>query len=188
MHSTFSSTTQLRNIQTLCLLKSQSMSHQVHWACLRKMANRRFCLQEASMATLDTLSENGFWKLHSHSNGFYMRGRRRRAGWNLPALICCTNSLEVISLRLLEQRHRHKIRDFLGAGGSQRERGWLSAAIWYKPSEYGHSSSFNHCSDGRHFLKKAGKPMLTSTTQNSWVCILGPKSLSCKIFPYSALQ
>lgn len=189
MHSTSSSTTQLRNIRHLCLLESQSMNHQVHWACLRKMAKRKVLLARSQHGYSRYTQQKQLLKA-TQSYQWILHGRETRwagAGWNLPSLIFCAKSLEVISLRLLEQRHRHKIRDFLGAGGSQHVHRWLSAAIWYKLSKYRHSSSFNHWSDGRHFLKKAGKPMLTSTTQNSGVCILGPKSLTYKVFPYSAL-
>lgn len=40
-----------------------------------KWQTGKFCLQEASVATPDILSENSFWKLHSHSDGFYMGGK-----------------------------------------------------------------------------------------------------------------
>lgn len=165
------------------------MSHQVHWVCLRKMANRKVLLARSQHGYSRYTQWKQFLKV-AWSFQWILHGRETRwggAGWNMPSLICCAKSLQVISVRLLEKRHRHTIRDFLGVGGSQHEHRWLSTAIWYKPSKYGHSSSLNHWSDGRHFLKKAGKPVLTSITQNSWVCILGPKSLPCKVFPYSAL-
>lgn len=145
------------------------MSHQVLWACLRKMANRKVLLARSQCGYSRYTQWEQFLKA-AQSFQWILHGREIRwvwAGWNLPSLICCAKSLEFISLRLLGKKQRHKIRDFLGAGGSQHELRWLSAAIWYKPSKYSHSSSFNDWSDGRHFLKKAGKPVLTSTTQNS---------------------